>query len=403
MLNEMLTTTAATEPTGYESPVPFTATPNVGSPEKRASRILLVDDEPINIKVVRKYLHEAGYSDFRSTTSATEVLPLMYQYEPDIVLLDIVMPGVTGLELLEAIRADPNFLHTPIVMLTALEDRRTKCHALSHGASDFLAKPVDPSELVSRVRNVLLAKEHHDYLTNQAAELERIVRQRTAQLELSRRNIIRCLARAAEFRDDDTGRHVLRVGRYAGVIARRLGWDQQAVEMIEQAAQLHDVGKIGIPDSLLLKPGKLSDAEFEEMQRHCGYGKRIFESLDDDASKSLRDHTQLGSRMLTGCGSSVLDMAARIALTHHERWDGSGYPLGMAGEDIPLEGRITAIADVFDALSSRRPYKPAFPIDKCFEILEEGRGSQFDSGILDAFFAARSEIVAIQIEHAEVS
>jgi putative two-component system response regulator len=368
----------------------------------RPPRILLVDDEPINIKVVRKYLAGAGYADFCSTTSPAEVLPLMIRTDPDVVLLDIVMPNFSGLDLLAAIRADAQLAHIPVVMLTALEDRDTKYQALELGATDFLAKPVDPSELVSRVRNVLLIKAHHDHLRHHAADLERMVKERTAQLEASHQNVIHCLARAAEFRDDDTGRHVLRVGCYAGIIAKQLGWDDAAVKMLEQAAQLHDVGKIGIPDAILTKPGKLTPQEFEVIQKHCGFGKRIFESLTDFEWSSWKKHAELGQRILAGCESPILGMAAQIALTHHEGWNGAGYPIGLAGEDIPLVGRITAVADVFDALSTKRTYKPAFPLEKCFAILEDGRGTQFDPHVLDGFFAAREKIVAVQISYAEV-
>src|SRR4051794_16728764 len=217
--------------------------------QRQTARIMLVDDEPLNIRVVRKYLAAAGYANFGSTTNPAEVLPMMIRSEPDLVLLDIVMPKFSGLDILAAMRADEQLAHIPVVMLTALEDRETKCQALSLGATDFLAKPVDPSELVSRVRNVLVVKAHHDHLRNHAADLERMVNERTAQLEASHQNVIHCLAKAAEFRDDDTGRHVLRVGAYAAIIARQLGWDDAAVQMLRQAAQLHDVGKIGIPDA----------------------------------------------------------------------------------------------------------------------------------------------------------
>jgi putative two-component system response regulator len=370
---------------------------------KRPARIMLVDDEPINIKVVRKYLAGAGYEDFSSTTSPADVLPMMIRSEPDLVLLDIVMPRYSGLEVLATVRSDAQLRHVPVVMLTSLEDRETKCQALSLGATDFLAKPVDPSELLSRVRNVLLVKSHHDHLRHHAADLERMVRERTAQLEASHQNVIHCLARAAEYRDDDTGRHVLRVGSYAAVIARQLGWDEATVNMLQLAAQLHDVGKIGIPDAILTKPGKLTEQEFEAMQRHCGFGKRIFESLNEQEWSQWRRHAELGRSILGHCGSPVLEMAAQIALTHHERWNGSGYPIGLAGEDIPLVGRITAVADVFDALSTKRSYKPAFALEKCFAILEEGRGTHFDPQVLDAFFLARDEIVTVQMTHADVN
>jgi putative two-component system response regulator len=382
------------------------SSPSTSMPKEhsdRAARILIVDDEPLNIRVTQKYLSAAGYSDFDSTSVAADVLPLMIRDTPDLVLLDIIMPNVDGLDLLAAIRSSSSLRHIPVIMLTAVEDRDVKCRALELGATDFLAKPVDRSELVSRVRTVLLAKAHHDHLKNYTIELERVVKERTAQLEASRQNIIHCLARAAEFRDDETGRHVLRVGRYAAIIARQLGWDPESTEMLEQAAQLHDVGKIGVPDAVLLKPGKLTAEEFELMQKHTGYGKRAFESLSDVEWSTWRRHAQLGNDILSGCGSSVLDAAAQIALTHHERWDGSGYPLGLAGADIPIEGRITAVADVFDALSTKRCYKPAFPLEKCFAILEEGREKHFDPNVLDAFVAARQQIVDIQIRFADVT
>ncbi len=366
-----------------------------------SARILLVDDEPLNIKAVRKYLGAAGYTDCQSTCNAGDVVPMMIRSGPDLVLLDIVMPGFNGLDVLSAIRSDKELSHIPVVMLTAVDDRDIKCKALELGATDFLAKPVDPSELVSRVRNVLEAKAHHDHLRSHALELERLVRQRTSQLEDSHQHIIHCLARAAEFRDDETGRHVLRVGRYAAIIARQLGWDDKATDVIQQAAQLHDVGKIGIPDAILKKPDKLTPDERRTIEKHCGFGKRVFDSLTDTDWKTFRHHAEIGNRILAGCDSPVLNMAAEIALTHHERWDGSGYPIGLAGEDIPLSGRITAVADVFDALSTSRPYKPAFPLKKCFEVLEEGRGSLFDSQVLDAFIAARAQIVQIQISYAE--
>jgi putative two-component system response regulator len=190
------------------------------------------------------------------------------------------------------------------------------------------------------------------------------------------------LARAAEYRDDDTGHHVIRVGKYARLVAKQLGMDAESLDIIEQAAQLHDVGKIGIPDDVLRKPGKLSESEFEVIQKHCGFGKRILQRMSPGEEQAMRRHADFGAEILKTSPSPILDMATRIALTHHEWWDGSGYPLGLKGDNIPLEGRITAVADVFDALSTKRCYKDAFPIEKCFAIMEEGRGRQFDPRIL---------------------
>ena len=228
--------------------------------------------------------------------------------------------------------------------------------------------------------NALLVKGHQD-------ELEARVRVRTAELEKVRQELIFCLARASEYRDNETGNHVVRVGCFAQIIGRELGLDQEHVEMLRQAATLHDLGKIGVPDAILLKPGKLTPAEFELMKKHAGFGKKICQPMSNDEMGAFTSHTTVGANIISGCTSPVLAMAATIALTHHERWDGTGYPLGLAGEDIPLDGRITAVADVFDALSSKRPYKPAFPLAKCFGILEDNRGTHFDPAVLDAFLA----------------
>ena len=368
-----------------------------------AALIMLIDDEPINIKVARRYLQEAGYKDFIAVTDSTIAIDEILAHKPDVIVLDVMMPRINGIELLTTIRSTPQTAHIPVLILTANCERETRLKALDAGATDFLEKPVDPAELLPRVRNSLTIKAHHDSLERQAEELEAAVQKRTAELAASRLEVVQCLARAAEFRDDNTGRHVLRVGRYAGVIGRALGMAEEFVSLLELAAQLHDVGKIGIPDSILLKAGSLTPEEFDMVQRHCGFGKRVFESVSEQDTMMLRQHSKLGAEMLNCTSSPLIQIAARTALTHHERWDGTGYPLGLAGEDIPIEGRIVAVADVFDALSSRRPYKPAFPLVKCFQILEEGRAKHFDPSVLDAFESARDQIVQIQLEYADVN
>ncbi|HVJ67447.1 MAG TPA: HD domain-containing phosphohydrolase [Caulifigura sp.] len=367
------------------------------------SLIMLIDDEPINIKVARRYLQEAGYRDFIAVTDSTIAMDEIIAHKPDVIVLDVMMPRINGIELLSTIRTSPQTAHIPVLILTANCERETRLKALDAGATDFLEKPVDPAELLPRVRNSLTIKAHHDQLERQAEELEAAVQKRTAELAASRLEVVQCLARAAEFRDDNTGRHVIRVGRYAGVIARALGLSEDYVNLLELAAQLHDVGKIGIPDSILLKAGSLTPEEFDIVQRHCGFGKRVFESATEQDSMVLRQHSKLGAQMLNCTSSPLIQIAARAALTHHERWDGTGYPIGLAGEDIPIEGRIVAVADVFDALSSRRPYKPAFPLVKCFQILEEGRGKHFDPTVLEAFESRRDQIVQIQLEYADVN
>ncbi len=359
---------------------------------------MIVDDEQTTIRVVQRYLMDDGHKHFVVTANPERAMSMVTWERPDLLLLDLMMPRVSGLEILEAIRADAEIASTPVIILTAETDRATRLDALRRGATDFLQKPVDPSELAVRVRNILLVKAYQDQLKNHSRTLEAAVRARTAELENSRRDIIRCLARAAEFRDDDTGRHVLRVGRYARIIAAELGFDEVALDILEQAAQLHDVGKIGIPDEILLKPARLTPEEHEQMSWHCNYGKRILETN----GLLAQEHVAIGAQILDSGNSPVLKMAASIALTHHERWDGTGYPLGLAGENIPLEGRITAVADVFDALCSKRPYKSAFPLENCFKILEDGRSSHFDPRVLDAFLRRPGEVVQVQIVYADV-
>jgi putative two-component system response regulator len=376
--------------------------PNDQQQALRQAKILIVDDEPINVKLARKYLTLEGYQNFILTTDSREVMTLVDQREPDLLLLDVMMPHVSGLDILASIRSSERWRHLPVIILTAASDQNTKRRAIELGVSDFLGKPVDPTELVPRIRNVLLVKQHYDHLERYSEELEAEVLRRTAELARSRQEVIHCLARAAEFRDDDTGRHVLRVGRFARLIGEELGWKGEQLEMLEQAAQLHDIGKIGIPDSILLKPGKLAPEEMEIMQKHSAFGKKITQSLPHHEANILRGHAELGSKLLQSTESPILTLAATIAISHHEKWDGSGYPLGLAGEDIPAAGRITAVADVFDALSSKRPYKPPFPLEKCFTLLEEGRARHFDPSVLDAFFKRRKDIIETQIRFADV-
>ena len=358
---------------------------------------MIVDDEIANVLVAKKLLSQAGYQDFETTTDSTLAINMVHTCQPDVLLLDINMPHVDGISILKQIRSVKRFRHLPVLILTANSESGVKLKCLELGATDFLVKPIDPMELAPRVRNALLSKMHQDQLHNHAAQLEEIVRQRTRELELSRQEVIYCLARAAELRDNDTGNHVIRVGRYAGIIAKNLGMSDRYVNDIVLAAQLHDVGKIAVPDAILLKPGKLEPEEFEVIQQHVKHGRQIIKPYAGQDAMAMRSHVATGSEMLRD-GSSLMRLAACIAQTHHEKFDGSGYPIGLAGEDIPLEGRITAVADVYDALSSERPYKKAMPREKCFEILEDGRGSHFDPQVLDAFFRGATEIVRVQVE-----
>lgn len=378
---------------------PTDATPSEA--ELLTSKVMIVDDEPINVKVAKKFVAELGYQNFVTLTDSRDAVETLRRERPDVVLLDLMMPYVSGLDILAAMQADASLREIPVIVLTASVDRETRLEALERGASDFLTKPVDPAELGPRTRNALLMRSYQNRLRRHAEELENTVRSRTRELCWSRLELIRCLARAAEFRDDDTGRHVLRVGHYARIIAREAGLPDVFAEMIEVAAQLHDVGKIGIPDSVLLKPGKLDDVEMDEMRRHTNIGGQVLNTLPESSDDGLQCHAEIGARILQTSQSPLTKMAATIALTHHEKWDGSGYPLGLAGAQIPIEGRITAIADVFDALRSRRTYKEPFPIERCFEIVQDGRGKHFDPHLLDHFMNCRDEIEEFSRRHAD--
>ena len=374
------------------------------SKQPTLARIMIVDDEETNIRVVRKYLSDAGYSNFIVTTQPTEVMQLALTSAPDIILLDIIMPEIDGLQILHELRQDSHLQNVPVLILTAAAEADVKLEALDLGATDFLVKPVDKIELNLRMRNAVTAKIHSDQLSQHSELLEKHVRARTAELERTRKEVIHCLARAGEYRDGDTGHHVIRVGMYVRTIAERLGFIPRHAEIMEQAAKLHDVGKIGIPDAILLKPGKLTSEEFQIIENHCTFGKDIIQELPEDLMRQRAGRTDPKQHIrdiLALGGSPLLTLAAVIAQTHHEKWDGSGYPLGLAGEDIPIEGRITAVADVFDALSSERPYKKAFPLEKCLRIIREESGTHFDPRIASAFLNDEASIVQIQRKYAD--
>lgn len=363
--------------------------------DPKSARICIVDDESINIKVVRKHLQGAGYSDFVSTTDSTTAISLIAEKCPDVILLDVMMPQVDGIQILKTIRADKRMRHLPVLILTASTDAETKLRCLDGGATDFLAKPVDPNELIPRLRNALIVKAHHDHLANYAQELEHQVRLRTAELEASNLQVIYCLARAGELRDDTTGQHVLRVGRYAGVLAREVGCSESDVRLIGLAAQLHDVGKIGVPDAILNKPGKLTNEEFSLMQRHCMTGAEIARPLTDDEWQAVKTQNDSTLKSPSLGSQPLLALVQTIITTHHERWDGRGYPNGLAGEAIPLAGRIVSVADVFDALTNKRPYKAAMEVEASVNIITEGSGTQFDPKVVDALHRSLDQILEI--------
>jgi len=365
------------------------------NPLTESAKIMIVDDEEFNTKIVRRYLQSAGYKNFAIETDSTKVIERCRVEQPDIVLLDIVMPVVSGIDILKARDGDPTLERIGVIVLSATADSSVKREALDLGATDFLNKPVDTNELFPRVRNTLMIKAHQDHLANYAEILELEVAERTKELQESREQIIHCLARAAEFRDNETGQHVIRVGMYSRIIASELGFSDENAHSLELAAQLHDVGKIGIPDAILLNPKRLTSGEYEVMRGHCSIGKTIIDPLTKGEKSLLQQHTQMGAGIMEGQDSPLLVLASTIAQTHHEKFNGTGYPLGLKGEEIPLAGRIVAVADVYDALSSNRPYKKAFSQDECFEIILKDRGEHFDPQCVDAFFSRISDIVEV--------
>jgi putative two-component system response regulator len=351
----------------------------------KQSKIMIIDDEQLVIKVVRRFLQSEGYENFVTLTQSSGAVERIEQEQPDVVLLDVMMPEISGLDILRERQRVPSLQLTPFIILSGSQDLEVKQEALEHGATDFLGKPVEKIELTLRVKNSLLLKQQYKDLETHAHELEQEVQERTRQLERSREQILQCLARAAEYRDNETGRHVVRVGKYARVVAERLGLPKEFCGQIELAAQLHDLGKIGIPDAILLNPGKLTEEEFAVMKRHCEIGREILDPFAADEMEALRQNKSDPARLPSNIRSPLLVLAAKIAQTHHEKWDGTGYPLGLKGEQIPIEGRITSVSDVYDALCSVRPYKEGFSVEQALRIMLAERGTRFDPKVLDAF------------------
>ena len=347
---------------------------------KNKPKILVVDDENRNLRLMEAMLIPLGYQVIFAR-DGLEALEQVRKNSPDVILLDVMMPKMDGFEVARQLKEGEATKIIPIVMVTALREVEDRIKALEVGADDFLSKPVDKSELIATMNSQLKVKAYHDHMRNYQKELEAEVTKRTEQLQqafekikLASLDTIYRLSRAAEHKDKDTGAHIQRMSHYAATVARKVGLNQETVEAILYAAPMHDVGKIGIPDHILLKPGRLDPAEWEIMKQHTIAGVEILEGSDAESIK----------------------LAEAIAFTHHEKWDGSGYPKGLKGSEIPLAGRIAAIADVFDALVSKRPYKEPFPLEKAFSIIKEGRGSHFDPEVVDAFMAVEDEILSIR-------
>src|ERR1019366_1922996 len=325
------------------------------------STILAVDDELPNVHLLRRFLIEGGFTNVISTTNSGEVIELFRRLQPDLLLLDLWMPFPDGFAIMEQLRTviQPGD-YIPILVLTADITNDAKQKALSSGAKDFLTKPLDLSETLLRISNLLETRLLHREIREHSEQLEQKVRERTLELEQSQIEILGRLAIAGEYRDHATGEHTRRVGNIAAALAEATGASSRYVELIRQAAPLHDIGKVGIPDNILRKGGKLAPEEWALMKSHTG----------------------IGAQILSGSRYDLLKMAANIAAAHHEWWDGTGYPKGLIGVAIPLEARVVAIADCFDALSTERPYKRAWPLDSVLTTIKEESGKHFDPDLV---------------------
>jgi putative two-component system response regulator len=333
------------------------------------ARILVVDDQPGNVRLLEVFLADAGYRHVEGLTDSTQVLESLDREPADLILLDMRMPVLDGLGVLTLLRDAIHQEGLQVIVLTAQTERETRLAALERGARDYLVKPFDNEEVLFRIHNALETRFLYQDRDNEAERLEALVDERTQMLVETQFELVRCLARAGEFRDNDTGSHILRVSLGCHMLAQAAGLPRKEVELIRYASMMHDIGKIGVSDRVLLKPAKLTPEEFEHMKTHCVVGVEILGDYEADVTRMARD----------------------IALTHHERWDGTGYPCGLKGEEIPVTGRITAIIDVYDALISIRPYKQAMSVEEALAMIREGSGHQFDPGLVEHFFAIQDE------------
>jgi response regulator RpfG family c-di-GMP phosphodiesterase len=333
-------------------------------------RIMIVDDDPIQLLYLSKTLSKLSFIDIVTQTSSEEALELCANELWNLVIVDYQMPKINGVNFVAKLRALEQHSATPVLMVTASTDPLVKHKVLTHGTVDFLQKPVDAIELQARARNLIDLHLATQKLENKNVTLQKSVSSLIEELKLREYETLKVLARTAEFRDSDTGLHLLRMAEYSRLIARNLGLDSDTIQKIFLAAPMHDVGKIGIPDSILLKPGKLTPDEWLEMKKHAEYGYEI-----------LR-HSR----------TPVLQLSGEIAWSHHEAWDGSGYPRGLIGIQIPISARIVAVADIFDALTTKRPYKTAWSVNAAIDELHQLSGKKVAPACVEALIQSRDEI-----------
>ncbi|WP_105170158.1 HD domain-containing phosphohydrolase [Pseudoalteromonas sp. T1lg23B] len=338
------------------------------------SIILAIDDNPTNLKLLHRLLSAKGYKHVHLLSDSREALATYQTLEPDLILLDINMPYMDGFEVMDTLFSLQEPLMAPIIIISAQQGSETTLAALEKGARDYITKPFEKNELLMRVQNLLDAHLAHKLLNNQAQVLEQMVEHRTRELNDTRLSVVQRLGMAAEYKDEETGNHILRMSHICQLLAQKMGLSPRICELILHASPMHDIGKIGIPDSVLLKPGKLDAHEWEVMKTHA----------------------QIGGHLLDNDDSELMIMARNIALTHHEKWDGTGYPNGLKQQDIPIEGRIAAVADVFDALTSQRPYKKAWSIDEAIHYIKTHSGHHFDPMVVDVFIAHIDDVMIIK-------
>ena len=350
------------------------------------AHIMVVDDEAANVKLLEKMLQTVGYNHVASTQDPRNVTSLLKEDKSDLILLDINMPYMNGYEVMDQLYNLEDIEIPPILVLTAQSSKEYRQRALDGGARDFITKPFDMDELSSRVRNLLEVHLAQKMIKHQNAILDQRVAERTKELQIaqeqlheSRLQIVRRLGRAAEYRDNETGLHIIRMSKIAAMLGESIGMSDYECDLLLNASPMHDIGKIGIPDNILLKPGKLTREEFN----------------------IIKSHPEIGSSILANDDSDLLKMAHDIALTHHEKWDGSGYPNGLAGEAIPLAGRISSVADVFDALTSRRPYKEPWPVEKAIQYMKDQNGSHFEPLLIEKFLLLIPGIIEIVNQYKE--
>ncbi len=346
---------------------------------ERNNKILVVDDEAVNLKLLDKMLRQQGFNELVLVADPDSVVSTYKMETPDLILLDLNMPHKNGFQVLAELQALNDPLLPPVVILTAQLSREFLLKALQAGARDYITKPFDRSELVIRIRNLLDAQLAHRLLHDQKSLLEEMVRARTAELHRTQLQVVQRLGMAAEYRDEETGNHILRMSHVCALLAEQIGWSSAECDLILHASPMHDIGKIGIPDAILLKPGKFTPDEWEVM----------------------KSHASIGARLLDGEETELMHMACAIAYTHHEKWDGSGYPQGLKGEAIPQAGRIAALADVFDALTSERPYKQPWPMEKALAFIRDQRGLHFEPALVDAFLGILPNVLEISERYSD--